>query len=258
MIIATIKIHWKHVRTKCDSHLQSLHFFCRFQSIFSSFMIFAVIDWTPDEMQQFAYISNSTVMVVEWGFRGLSCYGYIQITLCLISKIADFFAFLLRECVAIEKLELIGHSMGAQIVGYISQLLAANGRRVNRIVGLDPAGPGFETGLRCQGIQSGYTMKSMAFHTNPCQLGTCDFNYGDIQVLVNPTRGYCQPNCTCFLNPSCSHSYSTILFRKLALNETLPAIYTRFNPIWPGFGETRLFSIYQDMPNGYYVLNTYD
>lgn len=209
-------------------------------------------------MQRFADISNATVMVVEWGFRGLSCYGYIQITLCLLGKIADLFARLLHGCVAIEKLELIGHSMGAQIVGYISQYLAANGRRVNRVIGLDPAGPGFDTGLRCQGIQSGYAMNSMVFHTNPCQLGTCDFNYGENYVLVNPNRGYCQPNCTCFLNPSCSHSYSTILFLQLALNAQLPAIYTRFNPIFPGLGEPRLLTIYENIPNGYYVLNSFN
>lgn len=251
MIIATIKIHWKHVRKK---FIQSICFW----SVNFSFLFFAVIDWTPDEMQQFANVSNSTIMVVEWGFRGLSCYGYIQITLCLMSKIAELFAYLLHECVAIEKLDLIGHSMGAQIVGYISQLLALNGRRINRVIGLDPAGPGFQTGLRCHGIQSGYTMNSMVFHTNPCQLGTCDFNHGDINVLVNPNHGYCQPNCTCFLNPSCSHSYSTILFLKLALNTQLPAIYTPFNPITPGFGEPRLLTIYQNIPNGYYVLNTYN
>lgn len=217
-----------------------------------------VIDWIPDEMQQFATISNSTVMVVEWGFRGLSCYGYIQITLCLISKMSEFFAHLLLECVEIEKLDLIGHSMGAQIVGYISQQLVANGRRVNTVIGLDPAGPGFETGLRCPGIQSGYATYSMAFHTNPCQLGTCDFNYGDVHVLVNPNRGYCQPNCTCFLNPGCSHAYSTILFMRLALNTQLSAIYTRFNPIIPGLGEQRPLTIYQNIPNGYYVVNTYN
>lgn len=218
----------------------------------------SVIDWTPDEMQAFATISNSTVMVVEWGFRGLSCYGYLQITLCLISKIADLFASLLLECVAVEQLDLIGHSMGAQIVGYISQALAANGRRANRVFGLDPAGPGFATGLRCHGIQSGFAMYSMAFHTNPCQLGTCDFNYGDVHVLVNPNRRFCQPNCPCFLNPSCSHAYSTLFFLILALNTPVPAIYTQYNPLIPGFGEPRLLSIYQNVPNGYYVVNTYD
>lgn len=209
-------------------------------------------------MQQFANISNSTVMIVEWGFRGLSCYGYLQITLCLIGKMANLFANLLLECVEIEQLDLIGHSMGAQIVGYISQALAANGRYVNRVFGMDPAGPGYATGLRCHGIQSGFAMYSMSFHTNPCQLGTCDFGYGDVHVLVNPNRRYCQPNCPCFLNPGCSHAYSTLIFMKLALNTPLPAIYTRYNPILPGYGEPRLLTIYQNVPNGYYVINTYD
>ena len=66
-------------------------------------------------MQLYADISNSTIMVVDWGFSGLSCYGYVQITLCLIGKIADFFAHLLSNCVVVEEMELIGHSIGAQM-----------------------------------------------------------------------------------------------------------------------------------------------
>lgn len=217
-----------------------------------------VFDRMPESVQKYADLSNSTVITVEWGFRGLSCYGYIQITLCLIGKISQFFAHLMTKCVVIEKLELIGHSMGAQIVGYVSQHLASNGRLVNRVIGLDPAGPGYETGLRCQGIQRGYSNYSMVFHSNPCQLGTCDFSYGDTNVLLNPGRNYCQPNCTCFLNPGCSHSYATSVFMKLAQKAQLPATYTQINPIIPGFGQAATFTIYQNMRPGYYVLNTYN
>lgn len=66
-------------------------------------------------MQQFANLSNSTVIAVDWGSDGLSCYGYIQITLCLIGKIADFFAHILTNCVAVEESVFIGHSIGGQM-----------------------------------------------------------------------------------------------------------------------------------------------
>lgn len=71
-----------------------------------------VFYWPPKYMQRYSDISNSTIIVVDWGFAGLSCYGYFQITLCIIGKVAEFFAFLLSKCVIIEDLELIGHSMG--------------------------------------------------------------------------------------------------------------------------------------------------
>lgn len=71
-----------------------------------------VFDWATKDMQRYSDISNSSIIVVDWGFAGLSCYGYIQITLCLIEKIADFFAFILSKCVIIEELDLVGHSMG--------------------------------------------------------------------------------------------------------------------------------------------------
>lgn len=130
--IAMVEIRAKRVS---DSFIFHFHF-CFFVLLILNHFI--VLEWTFDEMQQFSKVSNSTVIAVEWGFKGLSCYGYIQITLCLISKIADFFAHWLNQCVNIEKLEMIGHSMGAQLVGYISQNLASRGRLTNKIVGLDP------------------------------------------------------------------------------------------------------------------------
>lgn len=68
----------------------------------------SVLEWELSDVQEFANISNSTIIAIEWGFRGLSCYGYVQISLCLIDKIVDFIAFLLIRCVEIETLELIG------------------------------------------------------------------------------------------------------------------------------------------------------
>lgn len=82
------------------------------QKIVSINFFLSVFDWSPKDMQRYSDISNSTIIVVDWGFAGLSCYGYIQITLCIIGKVAEFFAFLLSKCVIIEELELIGHSIG--------------------------------------------------------------------------------------------------------------------------------------------------
>lgn len=208
-------------------------------------------------MQIYADISNSTIIVVDWGFYGLSCYGYIQITLCLIGKITDFFAHLLNNCVVVEEMDLIGHSIGAQLIGYVAQHLKSRGRQVNTAIGLDPAGPGYEFGLRCQGIQTGCAKYSMVFHSNPCQLGTCDFTFGDVNVLLNPIHTYCQPGCTCFLNPGCSHSYVLQVFRELTQKIPLYATFTAFNPALPGLGEPVLVTIYQNMKPGYYVMNTY-
>lgn len=142
------------------------------------------------------------------------------------------------------------------MIGYLSQhLKASSGQQVQRMIGLDPAGPGFGQGLRCQGIQSSYANYSIVFHSNPCQLGTCDMTFGDTNVLVNPNRGYCQPNCTCYLNPGCAHSYILKAFLQLAKKQTFTATYTPYYPLIPG--ESEQLSIYQNMKPGYYVLDTY-
>lgn len=102
----------------------------------------SVLEWELSDVQEFANISNSTIIAIDWGFRGLSCYEYVQISLCLIDKIVDFIALLLIRCVEIETLELIGHSMGAQLTGYLGQhIKSSSGKQVNAIFGLDPAGP---------------------------------------------------------------------------------------------------------------------
>merc|ERR1712130_385351 len=48
--------------------------------------------------------------------------------------------------VEMEHLHLIGHSLGAHMSGYIGKLVQTfqNGRKIGRITGLDPAGPGFD------------------------------------------------------------------------------------------------------------------
>lgn len=82
--------------------------------------------------------------------------------------------------------------------------------------------------------------------------------FGDVNVLINPNRGYCQPNCfgQCFLNPSCSHSYVVQVFLQLAKKQTLNAIYTRY--IYNTPGQPANLSIYRNLNPGYYILDTYN
>lgn len=126
------------------------------------------------------------------------------------------------------------------------------------MIGLDPAGPAFGSGLRCQGIETGCAEYSMVFHSNPCQLGTCDFSFGDVNVLLNPFQSYCQPDCTCFLNPGCSHTYVTKVFLELTQKVPLQSTYAPFFPFIFEWGETTTLTIYETMKSGYYILNTYN
>lgn len=86
-----------------------------------------VFHFKYDEMQQWADASDATVIAVEWGSSGLSCYGNIQMILCLLREIVDLYVFWLKNCVNIRTLELYGHSLGAQIIGYTAQQLKATG-----------------------------------------------------------------------------------------------------------------------------------
>lgn len=207
-------------------------------------------------MQQWADASDATIIAVDWGASGLSCYGYIQIVFCLLSKIVDLFVFWLINCVDIKSLELYGHSLGAQIIGYIAQKLKAIGFKARAVIGLDPAGPGFGPAFRCQGIVNECAEYVAVYHVNPGGLGTADQTQGNAIFLINPQKWFCQPDCNCF-NASCSHSYIWSLFLRLTQNVTINAIRSS-NSLTPCVGTTVILTAYGPMPNGIYCVNTYE
>lgn len=206
-------------------------------------------------MQQYADASDATIIVVDWATSGLSCYGYYQLVFCLIDQIADLFAHFLSQCVNIEKLHLIGHSLGAQMLGYIAQHLQLREHTVNSFIALDPANPGFAPNLRCHSVQNKIAQYVAVFHVNPGFLGTPILTTGNSSFLINPQCQYCQPDCNC--NPMCSHSYVLKLFLKLTENETFPTTRAESPTECQGVENVNL-NIYNNLPDGFYCVNTYN
>lgn len=231
-------------------------------TIFLSFYVNTVLGWTYAEMQYLADSTNSDVIVVEWGFNGVACYGYVQITFCLLLKIAEFFAYLLIKCgIVIETLDLIGHSFGVQVLGYVCQRLAIFYKRLAwRIIGLDPAGPFFGAPFRCQGIRKLFVRYSIVFHCNPFVLGTGDPLIGHVIIFVNLKCKFCQPFCECIACAGCCHSYCTKLYLAIIQKNIYYATYTPNNPLQPGAGaeQTKQITLDKDMDYGFYVVDTYN
>lgn len=206
-------------------------------------------------MQQYADETDSTIISVDWNSSGLSCYGYFQIQLCMIDEIVELFTKWLSKCVNIETLDIVGHSLGSQITGYLAQRLKSHGFLVRSLFALDPAGPGFGEPLRCEGVQTGVAKYVAAFHCNPGLLATSNFHIGNASILMNPQCNFCQVGCNC--NPGCAHTFCRDLFLKLTQNHTITATRTDSPLKCPG-DETTQLKIFDQMPDGYYCVDTYD
>ncbi|XP_055628001.1 vitellogenin-1-like isoform X2 [Toxorhynchites rutilus septentrionalis] len=114
----------------------------------------------------------------------------------------------LIEYVPLENIHLIGHSLGAHIVGtagrhfqYLTNL------SLPRITGLDPANPCFNEGEALGGIYRGDADFVDIIHSNAKVLGKRD-PIGDVDFYPNGVVSV-QPGC---LNPSCSHARAWELY----------------------------------------------
>ncbi|XP_076392605.1 phospholipase A1-like isoform X1 [Megachile rotundata] len=111
--------------------------------------VFVVTGWeTSCFEQQCTYIRDAylqhgdyNLILIEW--HEISTYEYIWVSLQLV-KVAKYVAhmidFLASQGMDPSNTTVIGHSLGAHIAG-LSSYYAKN--KVNYVIGLDPAGPGF-------------------------------------------------------------------------------------------------------------------
>ena len=97
-------------------------------------------------------------------------------------------------------LHCIGHSLGAHICGYIGKNLKRSGKILDRITGLDPAGPGFSEyseNVRLDKHDADYVD---VIHTHGLVEDSLEFfTYGTLKVMGDadfyPNFGHTQPGC---------------------------------------------------------------
>ncbi|XP_078574623.1 pancreatic triacylglycerol lipase-like [Branchiostoma floridae x Branchiostoma japonicum] len=102
------------------------------------------VSWITDMSQAFLRVEDCNVFAVDWGSGGGSMLPYTQATAntqLVGATIAQFINLLMQETGAsLNSFHLIGHSLGAHIMGYAGERLPG----VGRITGLDPADPYFQ------------------------------------------------------------------------------------------------------------------
>ncbi|XP_023297505.2 vitellogenin-1-like [Lucilia cuprina] len=107
----------------------------------------------------------------------------------------------LHEQIPAENIHLIGHSLGAHIVGYAGRYFSEyTGEKIARITGLDPANPCFNEGEDLSGLQRGDAEFIDVIHTNPGVLGKAN-SVGDVDFYAEGMAPI-KPGCVRF---GCSH-----------------------------------------------------
>lgn len=163
---------------------------------------------------------------------------------------------------------LYGHSLGGQMSGHLcQQIYKLSGERINRIYGMDVAGPLYGFGGKCQGIPACYqndrecARHTTIFQSNPGELGTDDPFIGCTRIYLNRQRLFCQPNCSCTFDFSCSHSYVLQVFEALIKGFVFNASFSSFYfPIYStifDYNQRLPISLYSDIEPGFYDLDTY-
>lgn len=104
--------------------------------------------------------------------------------------------------IPVENIHLIGHSLGAHIVGHAGHYFRnITGQAIPRITGLDPANPCFNEGEILSGLQRGDASFIDVIHTNPGVLGKYN-PLGDVDFYPEGLYAI-KPGCILF---GCSHS----------------------------------------------------
>lgn len=92
-----------------------------------------------------------------------------------------------------KKIHCIGHSLGAQMLGYAgTQYTNKTTEKIWRITGIDPAGPCFSNSFIEDQIRSGVAEYVEVYHCNAGGLGTTAV-LADIDIFLN--KGRKQPDC---------------------------------------------------------------
>ncbi|VEN53807.1 unnamed protein product [Callosobruchus maculatus] len=166
------------------------------------------------------------VIVYDWYAIGGDC-DYIGKVLPRMEEVGAYYAkfleYLVENLGADPKdIHLIGHSLGAHVIGFAGRRLK-NGKKLGRITGLDPAGPGFDY-FRTQ--SSGEFLNANdaefvdAIHTG-LQYPPHWFGFGSNRIAAHadfyPNGGACQPecvidNCASIFGLICNHGVSYKLF----------------------------------------------
>lgn len=179
------------------------------------------IGWQDSMARAMSKVMQSNVCAVDWSRLATYPYGITAFshTHRVSDHVHDFIKVLEVNGADVGKMVIVGHSLGAQIAGFVGGKLDG---KLLAIYGLDPAGPGFSfpfndsPAYRLDPTDAKYVQ---CIHTSRLTLGV-NYNCGHADFF--PNGGYTMPGCIGFI---CSHLYVVPLFRS-SIDKSHPFVGT--------------------------------
>ncbi|XP_062544597.1 phospholipase A1 VesT1.02-like [Armigeres subalbatus] len=178
--------------------------------------------WVKDTVADYIGNIGGNVCAVDWSRLALVEYNLAAKSTPKVGRyLAKFVKFLLKQGLTMDQVTLVGHSMGAHIVGIAGQSLDGT---VPMIIGLDPAGPAFTKPYLVsenKRLDKSDGMFVQAIHTDKDIIGTT-MNVGHQDFFTNSGASP-QPGCEfplvnnditkSYLQFICSHFKAVEYFR---------------------------------------------
>ncbi len=153
--------------------------------------------------------SNANIILVDWQ-QGASSFYYPTAAGNTRDVGNQLTTYLINNGVDPNYIDLIGHSLGAQVAGFAgSAYRASTGRSIAQIVGLDPAGPNFEGAATSDRLDATDATRVTAIHTSET-LGY-DARLATLDLYINWNDLF-QPGQISFVG---NHSYAHTLYTQL-------------------------------------------
>ncbi|XP_053618615.1 lipase member H-like isoform X1 [Plodia interpunctella] len=147
-------------------------------------------------------VTDLNVIVVEWGKAAMVNYILASYNVAMVGRVVtEFINFLIGEGVSADDMHLIGHSLGAHVVG-IAGAYVKNGP-IDTITGLDPALPLFSYGNKNSRLDKHDARFVEVIHTCGGYLGFAS-PLGHIDFY--PNGGTRQPGCGYDIRGLCAHN----------------------------------------------------
>uniref|UniRef100_A0A6M2E0G1 Putative pancreatic lipase-like enzyme n=1 Tax=Xenopsylla cheopis TaxID=163159 RepID=A0A6M2E0G1_XENCH len=175
-----------------------------------------------------AYLENGdfNVIVIDW-YSGASTINYISArnrVFPVAERIFQFVEIMVKNSkIHLHDLHLVGHSLGAHVVGLIGRHVTKNLHdKIHTVIGLDPASPLFSLEKEEERISTDSGHYVEIIHTNG---GTLAFSNPLGHADFYPNGGMKQPGCGLDFAGTCSHSRSSQLF----IETFLPGTFVSYN-----------------------------
>ncbi|XP_057658586.1 pancreatic lipase-related protein 2-like [Diorhabda carinulata] len=157
--------------------------------------------------EKILHYHDINVVVVDWSKMAGGSYLSAKNSVTRVGKYVADFILKLKELFGLKlsKVKFVGHSLGAHICGNAG---AALGGKVDRILGLDPAGPLFTMKNKDNRLDASDARFVQVIHTStPLGFGE---PVGDADYF--PNGGSSQPGCGWDLIGTCAHSRAYALY----------------------------------------------